>query len=93
MPMQRARGQGRPRELVALGEEVLFQPMTKYATVDKLDARWHRGAFLGVNFRTNEVVLGNADDGTMVEAWYGVSQERRMCASPSARRATRRTTG
>lgn len=35
-PMQRARGQARPREVAEFGEKVLFQPMVKYAATDKL---------------------------------------------------------
>lgn len=43
LPMQRARGEGRPRELTEFGEKVFFQPMTKHAVADKLDARWQCG--------------------------------------------------
>lgn len=54
--MQRARGQGRLRELAESGDNVLFQPMAKCAEEGELGARWHYGVFLGIHLRTNEII-------------------------------------
>lgn len=67
--MQRAGGQGKLRESVELGEKVLFQPMSRHPAADKIEPRWHYGIFLGPNLRSNEVILGNADDGATAKAW------------------------
>lgn len=40
-PVQRLRGQWRPREMAEFCEKVLCMPMTKYAALDHLDSRWH----------------------------------------------------
>lgn len=44
-------------------------PRIRQAAVDKLDARWQDGTMLGINFRTNEPILGKADDDEIVKAW------------------------
>lgn len=68
-PMQRARGQGQPKEIAEFGEKVLFQPVVTYSAVDKLVSRWHYGLFLGINLRASEVVLVKTDDGAIVMVW------------------------
>ena len=36
-------------------EKILFQPMTKYNKMNKLDVRWQYGLFVGVATKTNMV--------------------------------------
>lgn len=50
------------------GEKLLFQPMTNNVAANKFGARWHYGAFLGINLRRGEIIIGQVD-GASVQAW------------------------
>lgn len=63
--MQRARGQGRPRDVAAFGGKVLFQSMVKCSAMGKLESRWHYGLFSGVSLGD----LGEGRRGAIVQVW------------------------
>ena len=66
-PFEKARGTAARRELAEFGEKVLYQPMAKYNKNRKLDVRWEYGVFLGVDAKTNELIIGG--EGATTRAW------------------------
>ena len=60
-PMEKAWGTTANREIVVLGEKILFQPKTKYSEGNKLGVRWQQGLLMGVSTRTNGIMMSYPD--------------------------------
>ena len=63
-PYQRVKGKEWRMTLPAFGESVDYRKRTRH----KLEARWARGVFLGVNVDSTEKIVGTADGVYIVQA-------------------------
>ena len=57
---QRTRGRGAMASTVGFGEQVLYKPM-KTVKLDKGEARWLRGTWIGIIDHTNEHIIGTSE--------------------------------
>ena len=57
---QRTRGRAAMANTVGLGEQVLYKP-SKTVKLEKDEARWRKGTWLGVIDHTNEHIIGTAE--------------------------------
>ena len=85
-PMEKARGTRPNREMAEFGEKILFQPMTKYNEMNKLDVRWQYGLFMDVATRTNEIMVIGPDGNARGIDFLEVARRHKMgCRSGDER--------
>ncbi len=58
---ERLTGKPRDKELVEFGEKVHYRFEERRGKENKLDVKWGEGFFLGVRWRTGEMIVGNAE--------------------------------
>lgn len=58
---QRARGTRAVRDTAEFGERILYRPLGRARSRDKLDPKWKCGVFRGMAARSNEVTVADGE--------------------------------